>query len=77
MVTIGTGPDDPRAWVRAAYLILDAATASPDDKLPSHVQIAATLGISRFTARRACRELAGMGLVRLVPGYGYFPVGGT
>jgi DNA-binding GntR family transcriptional regulator len=78
MVTIGTGPDDPRAWVRAAYLILDAAEGGgPGDTLLSHVQIAATLGISRFTAGRACRELARMGLVRLVPGYGYFPVGGT
>jgi GntR family transcriptional regulator, phosphonate transport system regulatory protein len=77
VVTIGIGPDDPRAWVRAAYLILDAAeAANPGDKLPSHAQITATLGISRFTARRACQELARMGLVQLVPGHGYFPGGG-
>jgi DNA-binding transcriptional regulator YhcF (GntR family) len=78
MVTIGTGRDDPRAWVRAAYLILDAADGTgPHDKLPSQPQIAATLGISPRTARRACRELARMGLVCLVPGHGYFPGTGT
>jgi DNA-binding FadR family transcriptional regulator len=78
MVTIGTGPDDPRAWVRAAYLILDAAeAASPGDKLPSHAQIVRQLGVSRFTARRACRELARIGLIRLVPGHGYYPGDGT
>ena len=35
MVTIGTGPDDPRAWVRAARKLLEAAeTAAPGDKPP-------------------------------------------
>lgn len=28
----------------------------------------ARLGVSEFTARRACRELNRLGLVRLVPG---------
>jgi DNA-binding FadR family transcriptional regulator len=78
MVTIGTGRDDPRAWVRAAYLILDAAeTTSPGNKLPSQIQITATLGISRFTVRRACQQLARMGLVHLIPGHGYYPGDGT
>jgi DNA-binding transcriptional regulator YhcF (GntR family) len=73
VVTIGTGRDDPRAWVRAAYAILDAAEAAgPDGKLPSHAQIAATLRVSRFTIGRACRELSRMGLVRLIPGHGYY-----
>jgi DNA-binding GntR family transcriptional regulator len=37
----------------------------------------AELGISTFTARHACQELARLGLVRLVPGHGYFPGKGT
>ncbi len=74
MVTIGTGRDDPRAWVRTAYAILDAAqTAGPAGKLPSQAQITTALGVSRFTARHACRELAHMRLVRLIPGHGYYP----
>jgi DNA-binding GntR family transcriptional regulator len=74
MVSIGVGPADPRAWVRAAYKLIEAAEASgPDDKLPAQAQITAELGISEATARRACRELASLGLIRLVPGHGYYP----
>ena len=74
MVTIGTGRDDPRAWVRAAYTILDAAdTAGSGGKLPTHAHLAATLSVSRFTITRACRELSRLGLVRLIPGHGYYP----
>ena len=74
MVTIGTGRDDPRAWVRAAYTLLDAAEhAGPGRKLPTHAHTAATLGVSRFTIARACQELTRMGLVRLIPGHGYYP----
>jgi DNA-binding GntR family transcriptional regulator len=73
MVTIGTGRDDPRVWVRAAYTILDAAEqASPGNKLPTNAQVAETLGVSRFTAGRAYHELARMHLVHLIPGLGYF-----
>jgi DNA-binding GntR family transcriptional regulator len=36
-------------------------------------QITAELGISEATARRACRELGRLGLIRLVPGHGYYP----
>ena len=71
MVTIGTGPADPRAWVRAAYKLIEAA--APGDKLPAQAQITAELGISPATTRRACRELARLGLIRLVPGHGYYP----
>jgi DNA-binding GntR family transcriptional regulator len=74
MVTIGTGPGDPRAWVRAAYRLIEAAeTAAPGDKLPAQAQITAQLGISPATTRRACRELARLGLIRLIPGHGYYP----
>jgi hypothetical protein len=40
MVSIGAGPHDPRAWVRAARKLIEAAeTAGPGDKLrlvPGH-----------------------------------------
>jgi DNA-binding GntR family transcriptional regulator len=74
MVSIGTGPGDPRAWVRAARKLIEAAeTAAPGDKLPAQAQITAELGISPATTRRACRELTRLGLIRLVPGHGYYP----
>ena len=74
MVSIGTGPQDPRAWVRAAYKLIEAAeAATPGDKLPAQHQITAELGISSATARRACRELARLGLIRHIPGHGYYP----
>ena len=77
-MTIGTGPDDPRAWVRAAYAIFDAARrVDSGDKLPAQAEIARTLGVSLFTARHACQELARMHLVHLVPGHGYYPGDGT
>jgi DNA-binding GntR family transcriptional regulator len=78
MVTIGTGRDDPRGWVRAAYAVLDMIEqAGPRDKLPTLAQIAAASGVSRPTAARACQELALMGLVDLIPGHGYYPRAGT
>ena len=77
-VTIGTGPDDPRAWVQAARAILAAAgQVDPGDKLPTQVQIAGALGVSLFTVRHAYQELARMRLVRLVPGHGYYPGAGA
>ena len=47
--------------------------ADPGDKLPAQAQITAELGISPATARRACRELTRLGLIRLIPGHGYYP----
>jgi DNA-binding GntR family transcriptional regulator len=74
MVSIGAGPHDPRAWVRAARKLIEAAqTADPGDKLPAQAQLTAELGISQATARRASRELARLGLIRYVPGHGYYP----
>jgi DNA-binding GntR family transcriptional regulator len=75
MVTIGTGRDDPRAWVQAAYLLLGAiqdGQTGPRGKLPAGSEIAAKLGVHRRTVARAYRELADMGIIYLVPGYGYF-----
>ncbi len=80
MVTIGTGRDDPRAWVQAAYLLLGAmqdGQTGPRGKLPAGSEIAAKLGVDPMTVARAYRELADMGIVYLVPGYGYFPKAST
>jgi DNA-binding GntR family transcriptional regulator len=74
MVMIGTGPGDPRAWVQAAYAITAALEdGGPRDSLPTQPEIACELGISADSVRRAYQELSAMGLVRLVPGLGYFP----
>lgn len=75
MVTLGTGRDDPRGWVKAAYLILDAMESG--DKLPSRSEIAGKLGIHEMTVRRAYREMAGNGFIRMVPGHGYYPNAGA
>lgn len=74
VVAIGFGPGDPRAWVRAAYLVIAAMEAcGPRDRLPTRAQICGELGISPGRVARAYRELAGLGLVREVRGLGYFP----
>ena len=73
-MSIGAGPHDPRAWVRAARTLIEAAEAAgPGEKLPAQAQLTAELGISEATARRASRELTRLGLIRLVPGHGYYP----
>jgi DNA-binding GntR family transcriptional regulator len=76
MVTIGIGLDDPRAWVRAAYLLLsemENGQTGPRGKLSSRSQLAAKLGVHRTTVARAYRELTDLGIIYLVPGLGYFP----
>jgi DNA-binding GntR family transcriptional regulator len=75
MVIIGTGRDDPRRWVKAAYVILDAVDrgeTAPGDPVPSAAELAARLGVSADTARRAFRELTAMGILHYVVGLGYF-----
>jgi DNA-binding GntR family transcriptional regulator len=75
MVTIGTGRDDPRRWVEAAYVILDAVASgeiAPGDPVPSTAELAARLGISADTIRRAFRELTALGILYRVAGPGYF-----
>jgi DNA-binding GntR family transcriptional regulator len=76
MVTIGNGRDDPRQWVKAAYLLTDAIESGetgPQGKLPARAEIAAKLGIHEATVSRANRELTEMGIIYRVDGYGYFP----
>lgn len=75
VVVIGFGPGDPRAWVKAAHLVVATMEASgPRDRLPTQTQICSQLGISPGPVARAYRELAELGLVREVCGLGYFPV---
>ena len=78
MVTLGIGRADPRAWVRAAYLLADAAGQSaPGAKLPAQSELTARLGISPDTATRACQELSRLGLVHFIPGRGYYAGNGA
>ncbi|MGD0063497.1 MAG: winged helix-turn-helix domain-containing protein [Streptosporangiaceae bacterium] len=76
MVTIGIGRDDPRRWVKAAYLLIDmieSGETGPQDKLPTRSEVAAKLSISEGTVARAYRELIDMGIIYRVDGHGYFP----
>jgi DNA-binding GntR family transcriptional regulator len=82
MVMIGTGrADDPRQWVQAAYLLLDAIEdggLGELGKLPAQAEVAAEMGVNRSTVSHAYRQLAEMGIVYRVPGLGYFAtVGGS
>ena len=76
MVTIGDGRgDDPRQWVQAAYLVLDAIEdggIGELGKLPTQAEVAGEMGVNRATVSHAYRELADMGIVYRVPGLGYF-----
>ena len=69
---VGTGRDDPRQWVKAAYLLIDAAETYPHVKLPPRAEVATKLGINQATVTRAYRELAALGIIREIPGLGYF-----
>ena len=76
MTTIGTGRDDPRRWVKAAYQLMDAmefGETGPQGQLPTRSQVAAKLSVSERTVARAYRELTDMGIIYRVDGYGYFP----
>jgi hypothetical protein len=76
MVTIGIGRDDPRRWVKAAYLLTDtieSGETGPHDPLPARSEVAARLDISEGPVSRAYRELIDMGIIYWVDGHGYFP----
>jgi len=60
--------------LRNTYLLLGAmqdGQTGPRGKLPARPEIAAKLGVHPMTVARAHRELVDMGLIYLVPGYGY------
>jgi DNA-binding GntR family transcriptional regulator len=77
---IGDGrADDPRQWVQAAYLVLDAIEGGGLGelrKLPTQEEIAAEMGVHRATVSHAYRELVELGVVYRVPGLGYFATAG-
>lgn len=77
---IGAGrADDPRQWVQAAYLLLDAirdGSLGELRKLPTQAEIAAEMGVHRATVSHAYWALADIGLVYRVPGLGYFAAAG-
>lgn len=76
VVTIGGGrADDPRQWVQAAYLVLEAIEdggLGELGKLPPQAEVAEEMGVHRATVSHAYRELAELGIVYRVPGLGYF-----
>jgi DNA-binding GntR family transcriptional regulator len=43
-------------------------------RMPSELELAEEYGTARVTVRRAIAELAKMGLVRVLPGRGTYPV---
>jgi hypothetical protein len=59
VVIIGIGRNDPRRWVKAAYVVLDAMEGretGPPNPVPSKAELTGKLRISANTAGRALRE---------------------
>ena len=52
--------------------IIESGARQPGDRLPSELDLVATLGVSRMTVNRALRELADAGFVTRVSGVGTF-----
>src|ERR1700679_3241945 len=52
--------------------IIESGARQAGDRLPSELDLVATLGVSRMTVNRALRELADEGLVTRVSGVGPF-----
>jgi DNA-binding GntR family transcriptional regulator len=76
VVIVGLGRNDPRRWVKAAYVVLDmieSGKTGSRNPVPSKAELTGKLRMSANTAGRALRELAEMGTIYQVPGYGYFP----
>lgn len=68
-------PTDPRAWVRVTRAIaarIDSGELRPAGPAPAIALLASELGVSRATATRAYRELAAQGILRRIPGHGYY-----
>jgi DNA-binding GntR family transcriptional regulator len=66
---------DPRAYVRIAALIrrqINDGTIQPGQPVPSITHLVQEHGVARITASHALRVLEDEGLVRRVPGLGYY-----
>jgi DNA-binding GntR family transcriptional regulator len=67
--------DDPRAYVRIAVAVRQRITAgelAPGQPAPSITALVQEFGVARQTASKALRMLETEGLVRRVPGLGYY-----
>lgn len=52
-----------------------AGEPAPGHRLPSETELVQAYAVARLTARRACRELARLGLVETQQGRGSFVIG--
>ena len=66
--------DDPRKWVQITDGLRDGISSGklkPNDRVYI-VQESQVWGVAKDTVRRAMRALESEGLLKRVPGYGYF-----
>jgi DNA-binding GntR family transcriptional regulator len=69
--------DDPRKWARVANDLRDRISSGElkSGKRVYIVQESQARGVAKDTVRRAMRALESEGLLKRVPGYGYFVSG--
>src|ERR1700730_17442911 len=58
-----------KAYIRGT---IESGVWQPGDRIPSEVNLVASLGVSRMTVNRALRELTGEGLLTRLSGVGTF-----
>lgn len=69
--------DDPRKYLRLAAELrkkIEDGTLRPGERVPSITVLAAERGWARQTCGRALRMLKDEGLLRWIPGLGYYVV---
>jgi GntR family transcriptional regulator len=70
-----TEVDDPRAYVRIAAAVRQQITSGeldPGQPVPSITALVQEHGVARQTAAKALRMLETEGLLRRIPGLGYY-----
>jgi DNA-binding GntR family transcriptional regulator len=70
-----TEVDDPRAYIRIAAAVRQRITSgelTPGQPVPSITTLVQEHGVARQTAAKALRLLETEGLVRRIPGLGYY-----
>ena len=70
-----TEVDDPRAYVRIAATVRQRITTgqlTPGQPVPSITSLVQEHGVARQTAAKALRMLETEGLLRRIPGLGYY-----
>jgi DNA-binding GntR family transcriptional regulator len=71
---------DPRAWVKVANTVAERIASgemAPGGPVSSKPDLAAELGVSQETVRRAFRELASEGMIVRIPGRRYIATAGS